>query len=234
MKKIVIFLILIILFGSIFLLNGEKIFLRIGSGLQKFLYLNSISKKQCYNIDKIKLSTYKKENELLRKHLNFLEDSKNNFVMANVIGKSGENNFNWFILDQGKKQGVRLGLAVLDEQGALIGTIAKVRENISFLEPLFNQGSRISADIYNSTNQEVSGIVEGRFGSMVKMKFVPIDISVTKGDSIVTSGLDKGIKRGIPIGKVQDIEKQANDIFQELTIEPIFNSNFRIVSILIP
>jgi len=234
MKKLAGLLVIIVCFVLIFLLNGEKIFLNIGHGIQKFLYFNSLSESQsCNNIGQVKLSSYKKENELLRKHLNFLEESKNNFVMANVIGKKQENNTTWFILDQGSSKGIKDGLAVTDSKGALIGTISKVGQDISSLMPLFNQSSRISADI-QSKSRLVSGIVQGQFGSSVKMKYVPVDVMISKNDTIVTSGLDENIKRGIAVGTVKRINRKPNDIFQELIVSPMFNSNFRIVSILIP
>ncbi len=234
MKKIVVFLLILVLFIFIFLLNGEKIFLNLGKGLQKFLYTHSIPKRNvCNDIEKIKLSAFKRENELLRKHLNFLENSKDNFVMANVTGKTQENSLSWYILDKGSKQGIKKGLAVTDENGAFVGTIAKVKTNTSTFKPLIDQGSRISADV-KASNQIVSGIVQGEFGSTVKMKYVPIDISISKGDYVITSGLDENIRRGIALGKVKKVQKQENDIFQEIIMDPLFDPNFRIVSIIIP
>src|SRR6056297_505557 len=196
MKKIVIFLLIIFLFIFIFLLNGEKIFLNLGHNIQKFLYTHSIPQQiSCDDIKQNKISTFKKENILLRQHLNFLENSKDNFVMANVIGKTQENSLSWYILDKGEEQGIKSGLAVVDKNGALIGTIVKVKDNISTLRPLIDQGARISADIQGK-NRLVSGIVQGEFGSTVKMKYVPIDISVSNNDYVMTSGLDKNIRRG--------------------------------------
>jgi rod shape-determining protein MreC len=66
------------------------------------------------------------------------------------------------------------------------------------------------------------------------MEYVPLDKKISIGDSVVTSGLEENIRWGILIGQIVEINKKDNSIFQELTIKPLLNPNFKIVSIILP
>ena len=241
-KAVISFIIFVFLFILIFLLKGENIFYTSLSPLQRLLYGQAedvfIANNFYLELEETKLKIYQAENELLKRHLNFLETTKDNFLLANIIGKGYEVGFDWFIIDRGSRDGVKKSLAIVDEKGVLIGTVVKVKDFIAYLRPIFDRHSSVAADILWESSQSdiqiVSGLVQGEYGSTIKMKYIPLNKAVNLGDTIITSGLDKNIRRGIIIGRVAAIDKKPNAIFQEVVIKPLFNPNFRIVSILLP
>ena len=242
MRKVIIFLIIVILiFMFIFLLKGENVFFISLQPLQKFFYgaPKQILTSGDICIENAQLKVYRAENELLKKHLNFLETSYDSFVLANVIGKEYEAGSEWFLIDKGKRHGLVSGLPVVDENGILIGTIVKVKDFTAFIQPIFSPHSSIAADILlepvsGRDSDLVSGIVQGEYGLTVKMSYVPMDREINISDTVITSGLEQSIRRGIIIGLVSEVNKKPNAIFQEIIIKPLFNSDFRIVSVILP
>lgn len=236
MRKFFIFILVIVLFFVfIFLLKGENVFFTLLSPVQRLLY-GSGNGTYCptEQINNAQIQVYKDENKILRNHLNFLENSSDNFVMANVIGKRHELSSEWFLLNKGARDRLKKGFAVVDENGILIGTIAKIKDTLSYMKPIFDRNLSIAVDVLGEDGEDISGIVSGEYGLSIKMEYIPIDKQINVGDTVITSGLDENIRRGIVIGEVADVDKNPNVIFQNAVIRPLFNPNFRIVSILIP
>ena len=157
--------------------------------------------------------------------------------MSNVISRGeaietssrGES----IIIDKGSRDGVSPGLAIVNGQGIIIGKVAEVKENISQVNLTNNSKCKLAATILNQ--EKTSGIAEGELGLTIKMKFIPQESEVAVGDIIVTSGLEQAIPRGLVIGKVTQVEKENNDIWQLATIESLVNTqDLVIVSVLIP
>jgi len=245
MKKVFIFFIFVLLlYLSFFLLHGENIFFVFSEPWQKFLYRQKQDSIDQYDIcedlkiENMKLKSYRAENETLKQHLDFSTESQDKFVLANILGRRYESGFNWIIINKGKKDGVSPGLAVVDQKGSLVGSIISVENSISYIRPLLDLHSSITADIINFNDKNepeiTSGIIQGEYNLIVKMKYVPLNQKVELGDIVITSGMEEGIRRGIIIGQVTEINKKPNAIFQELIINPLAERNLRIVSVLLP
>jgi len=243
-KVFIFFIIILLLYLSIFLLHGENIFFVISEPWQKFLYRQKQDPANQYDIyedlkiENMKLKSYRAENETLKQHLNFLTKSQDKFVLANILGHRYESGFNWIIINKGKKDGIIPGLAVVDKNGSLVGSVIITKDSISYVRPLLDIHSFITADIINSNNDNnseiTSGVIQGEYNLIIKMKYVPLNQKVELGDIVITSGLEEGIRRGIIIGEITEINKKPNAIFQELIINPLSEQNLRIVSVLLP
>ena len=243
-KIFVFFIFVLLLYLSFFLLHGENVFFVLSEPWQKFLYRQKQNPVSQYDIcedlkiQNMKLKSYRAENETLKEHLNFLTESQDKFVLANILGRRYESGFNWIIINKGTKDGIFSGLAVVDQKGSLVGSVITTEDSISYIRPLLDLHSYVTADIinFNEDNKPeiTSGIIQGEYNLIVKMKYVPLDRKVELGDIVITSGLEEGIRRGIMIGEVSEINKKPNDIFQELVIAPLAEQNLRIVSVLLP
>ncbi len=245
MRKVFIFFILVLLlYLSIFLLHGENIFFALSEPWQKFFYrqeqdtVNQYDICEDLKIENIKLKFYRAENETLEQHLDFLTESQDKFVLASIVGSCYESGFNWIIINKGKEDGIIPGLAVVDQKGSLVGSVISSESSISYIRPLLDLHSFITADIINSDDQNkpeiTSGVIQGEYNLIIKMKYVPLGQEIEIGDIVITSGLEEGIRRGIIIGEVAEINKKPNAIFQELTINSLAEQNLRIVSVLLP
>ena len=255
-------LIIIILLVLIFPLKGENILFILFKPIQKFVYelflpqpIPQIEEINKIKAENIKLKVYEEENKILKKLLDFTTNYKAHLIVANVVGKRTEAGLVWYILDRGTKDGVQSNLAVVNEDGILIGTVVKVENSYSFLRPVFDSRSLIAADIIStsefqnsdrgqtqtvgvsqrevSVSQRTSGLVQGEYGLSLRMEYVPRDKKVKVGDPVITSGLTENIRRGIVIGEVASIEKKPNAAFQEIVVKPLFSlSDIRIVGIM--
>lgn len=252
MRKLVVFIIIVLLLIFIFLLKGENVFFNVLQPIQKSFYqleAPSLSGDEFYRqlkIENVKLKKIQVENEIIRDHFNFLDKTKDNSVLARVIGKKSIAGFKWLLLDQGADKGIESGLAVVDQNGVLIGVIVKVKDSVSYFQPIFDQHLSLSADIitYDPLSQLplesdinnpriVSGIIQGEYGLTLKMKYVPLDKRINIGDAVITTGLEDNIRWGIVIGQVMEINKKPNDIFQEVIVKPLLTPNSKIVSIIL-
>ncbi len=253
MRKLVVFIIIVLLLIFIFLLKGENVFFKILQPIQKSFYqleASSLSGDEFYRqlkIENVKLKKIQVENEVIRDHFNFLDKTKDNSVLARVIGQKSVAGFKWLLLDQGADKGIEPGLAVVDQNGVLIGVVVKVKDSVSYSQPIFDQHLALAADIitYDPLTQLplesdinnpgiVSGVIQGEYGLTLKMKYVPLDKRINIGDAVITTGLEDNIRWGIVIGQVMEINKKPNDIFQEVIVKPLLTPKPKIVSIILP
>ena len=252
MRKLIVFIIILLLI-FIFLLKGENVFFDFLLPIQNFFYqleAPSLSGDEFYNqlkIENVKLKKIQVENEIIRDHFNFLDETKDNSILARIIGQKSVAGFKWFLLDQGANNGIKPGLAVVDQNGVLIGVVAKVKDSISYSQPIFDQHLFLAVDIitYNPLTQLpskndisnpkiASGIIQGEYGLTLKIKYIPLDKKINIGDAVITTGLEDNIRWGIVIGQVMEINKKPNDIFQEVIVKPLLIPNPKIVSIILP
>jgi len=176
------------------------------------------------------------ENNLLKEQLNFFHNRKLNFVLANIIGKKKEGDIEYFILDRGSSDGIKVDSPVVDKN-YLVGKIIKVEKYISYFLPLTDRRFLISVDFISdkiiSNKEIISGLARGSFDSFISVEFIPSDKKIEKEDIVITSGLEEKIPRGLIIGYVKNIIRKKNTIFSKAIIQPFIDpDNLRIVSIL--
>ncbi|MFA6170963.1 MAG: rod shape-determining protein MreC [Patescibacteria group bacterium] len=185
-------------------------------------------------VDNAKLKTLEDENESLRKYLSFFENNKYQYVMAAIIGQGELSDLGQGItINKGSVDGLSAGLAVMNSQGIIVGKVAEVKDRVSRLVLTTNGQCKFAAAIQNA-NKTV-GITQGDLGLTIKMDYIPQTESIKSGDIIVTSGLEKGIPRGLVIGRISEVKQKSNELWQTAVIEPVINLNeLVIVSVLLP
>jgi rod shape-determining protein MreC len=160
----------------------------------------------------------KKENTVLREQLNFLTDRSYTSVGAAVIGRQVDPSENTLLISSSALEGINVGQPVITQNGILIGTIAEVTDSYSLVQLLTDSSSAIAATI--STEYQSIGVVNGGFGVSVQMNLIPQNERIVPGDLVITSGLTKEIPRGLLIGSVESIVREAYQPFQRAVITP--------------
>jgi rod shape-determining protein MreC len=168
--------------------------------------------------DTAKFKMLQDENAELRTQLNFFSTQKFVHIGAEVIGRNIEPLGSTLIINRGEKDGVKVGNAVIVSSGVLIGKIAKIEQESSLVRLLNDNQSKVAATILN--HEKSLGVIEGGFGISVRMDFIPQQEDVRVGDLIVTSGLEAGMPRGLLVGNVVAIEKEAYEPFQKAILSP--------------
>ena len=207
------------------------------TSIKGLLSENKQLKKQIADLQKenVGLLDAAQKFDLLSQQLGFISKQKNQPVLANIIGQNEENGINYYLLDRGTDDQISVGAAVAVNDGFLVGKIAKVKKNYSYLLPLYDNHFLTSVDFLTAekTGQLVSGLAQGKQGLGVEVRFVPLDSPIKVGDYLITSGLEKNIPRGLIVGQVSNIEKGADLSFLNVSIQPLISwSSVRIVAIL--
>jgi rod shape-determining protein MreC len=182
------------------------------------------------------LRLLEEENQILKKELKFFENNSYNFVAARIIGKDSTAS-DTFILNKGSRDGIKVGLPVVIDEGILVGKIVKVEEGISNFLLLTDNNSKVAAAVLqnNMDFSKTNGIVTGEHGLSMKMEFIPKDVNLGEGDIVITSGLEKDIPRGLVIGKIDRVINEEGLVFQSAIVKQMARvDDLSIVSILLP
>lgn len=179
----------------------------------------NLKERQVKNaVDRVKLQSLEEENETLRRELSFLAKSDMSFLSADVVGKNIDPIGSTLLLRVPEDAPVHAGNPVIMEEGIFIGVISKKEDDIATVRLIDDSQSKIAATLQNK--EKSIGVVEGGYGLSIRMNFIPQDENIHVDDVILTSGIEANIPYGLPIGKVEAIEKEPYQPFQSAVVVP--------------
>ncbi|MDX1539944.1 MAG: rod shape-determining protein MreC [Geminicoccaceae bacterium] len=144
------------------------------------------------------------ENRILRRALEMEVDAPAALsVGARVVADTGGPFVHTVLIDAGRRQGVSVGMAAIDELG-LVGRVIEVGRNSSRLLLLTDFNSKIPAMVEPSRDQALLAGDNSREPGLV---FLPLNPRVSVGDRVVTSGRGGLLPPGLPIGVVRAIDE---------------------------
>lgn len=151
---------------------------------------------------------------------------------ATVITQVREDNRLLLVIDRGEREGVRTGQAVIAHDGFLVGRIARTAQEHSLVELVLAPGHRFSVRFENEV--AALGLAEGRGEQdMIRVGFIPRDMSIALGDSAVTSGMDDRIPKNLLVGTVQEIRVDESGPWKRVSLLPLLRpSDITIVGVL--
>lgn len=165
------------------------------------------------------LKLLEQENSELKKILNFNQKQPNYKILtAAVVGKNIENTERVIAISVGLDSGIKVGQPVVVLEGVIVGKIIRVEKNISWVRLINDSNSKIAAIILNKESSQ--GVVEGGYGLSVNMNFIPRNEQVTVGETVVTSGLDPDVPKGLLLGTVAAVINEAYQPFQKAVLNP--------------
>ncbi len=138
------------------------------------------------------------------------------YTSGKVINNSVNKQKNYFTINKGKLQGINVGMAVTNSEGAA-GVIVGCSDNFSVAISLLNIDFRLSARI-KSNGYFGSLNWDGRNYRRAVLNEIPQNAEVSVGDTIETTGYSAVFPEGVPIGKVSNQEKSGSD-FYKITVE---------------
>lgn len=147
--------------------------------------------------------------------------------VAFVIGRSFDNWNQQLTVNKGSKQGIQTGMAVITANG-FIGKVTAVSQFTSVVTLVTDpsNNNQISAAVIKN-NGEIDGMIEGYDAkrNVLLFKKLPIDSKISKGDSVITSGLGQVYPKGLPIGKVISVSPDQYGLTKIAEIKPAANFN---------
>lgn len=189
----------------------------------------------------------RKENELLTKELarlknkeasSFIIDTagfkycdtcitcKYRYLPASVLKNSINKSYNFITLNEGSDAGVRTDMGVVCASG-VVGTVVSVSKNFSLVLSLLNKTTGVSAKLKHC---DFYGVVTwpGEDYRVAVLNEIPNHISLSKGDTIVTSGYSAIFPEGILVGRVKAFEKNSDNNFYKIIVD--ISTDFKCLS----
>lgn len=161
------------------------------------------------------------ENAQLRKLLGLRERLHTPTTPSEVLYDAADPYTRKVIIDKGIVQGVQLGSPVIDESG-LLGQVTRVDPLVS--EVTLVTDSNQAVPVLN-TRTGARGVAYGdatrRGSGGLELRFMAANADVQAGDLLTTSGVDGVYPAGIPVAKVDKVERRPDSAFARIVCHPI-------------
>lgn len=156
------------------------------------------------------------ENQRLKGLLDFKEGSGFRTVTARVIGIGLVDMFETITIGKGSIDGVTSGMAVVTNDG-VVGRILSSSPNSSRVLLIADKNSYVDAVIQRSRDR---GVVRGEGLNLLELKYLPRSADALAGDMLVTSGVGGVFPKGVVIGSISRVDKNAGGIFLYSAVKP--------------
>jgi len=211
----------------------------VSDAFDHYFFLVETSKENDRLLLKVNLLS-KKNNELIERNkllersdnlIEFLDKDERPFVIAKVIGYDATQWSKVIFINRGTNHKVQKNSSVMNNAG-VIGHVIHSSPNSSKVL-LITDGRSAVDSLFQETRE--SGITVGTGENICEMKFVPISAKINLGDKVISSGLGGVFPKGLVVGRVVDIVKQSQELFQDIMVEPSADlSNIEEVIVLLP
>lgn len=148
------------------------------------------------------------------------------YIPATVISNSVRHPRNYFSINKGTLDGVRVGMGIVDQNG-VAGIVNVAGPHTARAISLLNETQKFSVKI-KGTNYIGSLAWKGSDPAVAYMGEVPRHTKFHVGDTVVTSGYSTTFPPDIPVGTVMNRIKGSDDNFYILKIR--LTSDFRALS----
>ena len=165
----------------------------------------------------------RRQNDLLTGLLQLRSGFDYETVAAAVIARESSEATRRIVLDRGTSDGVAIGDVVVAAGGALVGRVVDAGPSSSTVQLISDSGSTVIGQLSGSA---ATGEITGELAGSLSMANIDAAISVGLGEEVATAGIELagGIRspypKGLVIGQVIDVRRDANEIVQTAFLEP--------------
>jgi rod shape-determining protein MreC len=164
-----------------------------------------------------------RQNDLLTALLQLRSGLHFTTVATQVIARESSEFRRRITLDQGSDKGIKVGDVVIAAGGALAGRVTEVGPNFARVQLMNDTESTVVGQVQSSA---ATGEVVGQLGGVLVMQNIDATERPRIGDEVVTAGivLSGGVRspypKGLLIGQVIDVRRDANAVVQTAYLEP--------------
>jgi rod shape-determining protein MreC len=173
--------------------------------------------------DNLRAQAIEKENEQLTGLLQLRSSFKYETAAAEVIARESSEARRSVTISKGTDDGIAKGDVVIAEGGALVGRVSDVGPTFAFVTLISDRSSTVTGETETSTAR---GEVVGQLGGALIMQNIDSTEKVLPGEQVLTPGIEVagGIRssypKGLVIGEVTDVRKDANSVVQTAYLLP--------------
>ncbi|MBS7808911.1 rod shape-determining protein MreC [Variovorax sp. PCZ-1] len=163
------------------------------------------------------------ENDRLRKLLALKERTTTPAQAAQVVYDAADPFTRRVMVDKGSIAGIKGGSPVMDESGVL-GQVTRVYPLSSEVTLLIDRDHTIPV---LNTRTGARSVVYGDpsiHGGTLELRFMAGNADVQQGDILTTSGVDGVYPPGMPVAKVDKVERRADSAFAKIICQPLANT----------
>jgi rod shape-determining protein MreC len=158
------------------------------------------------------------ENERLRKLLALRERVTTPGDAAEVLYDAADPYTRKVIIDKGQAHGIEAGSPVIDESGVL-GQVTRVHPLISEVTLVTDREQAIPVLNARTGARSVAFGDPAHPGSL-ELRFMAGNADVKPGDILTTSGVDGVYPPGLPVARVEKVDRRADSGFAQITCSP--------------
>ena len=159
------------------------------------------------------------ENERLRKLLQLRERLATTAQPAEVLYDAADAYSRKVIIDRGLAQGIEPGSPVIDEAGVL-GQVTRVHPLVSEVTLVIDREQAIPVLNVRTGARSVAYGDPSAHGALLELRFMAGNADVQIGDLLTTSGVDGVYPAGLPVARVQKVERKAESGFARILCSP--------------
>lgn len=164
----------------------------------------------------VQLAEVQQTDKRLDQLLKFRRTLAGDVQAAEIIGRDPLPWFSTIVINKGKADGVREGMAVLSPFG-VVGQIISIGAHAARVLLITDHNSGVDAVVQRS---RARGIVEGGLDGTCVMRYLKRGEDVEVGDRIITSGLDGIFPKGILVGEVTHVTRGNRGLLQVANVKP--------------
>lgn len=173
-----------------------------------------------------RLDAARRENDQLTALLQLQGGLDHATVATRVIGRESLESRRLVILDKGTDDGIAQGDAVIVQGGALAGRVTDVGPNFAKVTLINDSSSTVVGQLLGTG---ATGEVVGQAGGVLIMRNIDSAVPINLDEEVFTAGIELagGIRspypKGLVLGTVVDVERDANDVVQTALLSPAAN-----------
>lgn len=173
-----------------------------------------------------RLQAVKRENDQLTALLQLQSGFDHKTVATRVIGREMLPTSRMVTLDKGTGDGLALGDVVVVGGGAVAGRITDIGSNFAKVTLISDASSMLIGQLGTSGK---TGVIGGEASGVLVMKSIDSSVQIGLDEEVFTAGLELegGIRspypRGLVIGSIVDVQRDANDVVQTAFVAPAAN-----------
>ena len=160
------------------------------------------------------------ENQRLRKLLGLRERLQSVAQSAQVLYDAADPYSRKVIIDKGLTDKVDLGAPVLDESGVL-GQVTRVYPTVSEVTLITDRDHAIPV---LNTRTGARGVAFGDVSQRVdamELRYMAANADVASGDLLTTSGVDGVYPPGLPVARIEKVERRVDAAFARIYCVPL-------------
>ncbi|MEF3693812.1 MAG: rod shape-determining protein MreC [Candidatus Cloacimonadota bacterium] len=170
------------------------------------------------------MAEYRLENLALQNELKLLlnsvqigfETGARDFVVAEVIGYSGQFQQRNLIVNKGKRSGIGVDDPVISS-GGIVGKVISVTDTYCVILPFSNPDFQLPVMNKAAT---VQGILNADITGTISMNLIKLGSEISAGDTIVSSNLSRLFPKGYPVGKISRLRESQDNLFISAELNP--------------